>query len=181
VADRIPGSEIEVLLTHRGEVVGSARGSMAPGAISLLMPIVATGRLDQGDYQVRVRSQTPSGVETLTVPVTLPPPSSASGAVYMRRGPSSGNKDLPTADLRYRRSDRLHVEVPSGAANATARLLDRTGKPFPVPVASAMRDDADGSRWASAEVALAPLAPGDYLIEVSAGSTRTLVPFRLVP
>jgi hypothetical protein len=44
-----------------------------------------------------------------------------------------------------------------------------------------MRDDADGSRWASAEVALAPLAPGDYLIEVSADSTRTLVPFRLVP
>jgi hypothetical protein len=99
----------------------------------------------------------------------------------MRRGPSSGNKDLPTADLRYRRSDRLHVEVPSAAAMATARLLDRTGKPFPVPVASTMRDDADGSRWASAEVALAPLAPGDYLVEVSADATRTLVPFRLVP
>ena len=181
VADGIPGSEIEALLTHRGEVVGSARGRIAPGGISLLMPMVATGRLDQGDYQVRVRSQTPSGVETVTVPVTLPPASSASGAVYLRRGPSSGNKDLPTADLRYRRSDRLHVEVPSAAATATARLLDRTGKPFPVPVASTMRDDADGSRWASAEVALAPLAPGDYLIEVSADSTRTLVPFRLVP
>ncbi len=181
VADRIPGSEIETLLMRRGEVVGSARGRIAPGAISLLMPMVATGRLDQGDYQIRVRSQTPSGVETLTVPVTLPPASSASGAVYLRRGPSSGNKDLPTADLRYRRSDRLHVEVPSAAASATARLLDRTGKPFPVPVASSMRDDADGSRWASAEVALAPLAPGDYLIEVSADSTRTLVPFRLVP
>jgi VWFA-related protein len=181
VADRIPGSEIEALLTHRGEVVGSARGRITPGAVSLLMPMEATVRLDAGDYEVRVRSQTPGGVETLTVPVTLPPPSSASGAVYMRRGPSSGNKDLPTADLRYRRSDRLHVEVPSAAAMATARLLDRTGKPFPVPVASTMRDDADGSRWASAEVALAPLAPGDYLVEVSADAMRTLVPFRLVP
>ena len=105
VADRIPGSDIDAVLTHRGEVVGSARGRIAPGAVSLLMPIAATGRLDAGDYQVRVRSQTPGGVETLTVPVTLPPASSASGAVYMRRGPSSGNKDLPTADLRYRRSD----------------------------------------------------------------------------
>jgi VWFA-related protein len=181
VADRIPGSEIEALLTRRGEVVGSARGRIVPGGSALLMSLAATGRLDQGDYQVRVRSQTPSGVDTLTVPVTLPPASSASGAVYLRRGPSSGNKDLPTADLRYRRSERLRVEVPSAAAAATARLLDRTGKPFPVPVASAMRDDADGSRWASAEVALAPLAPGDYLIEVSADSTRTLVPFRLVP
>ena len=68
----------------------------------------------------------------------------------MRRGPSSGNKDLPTADLRYRRSERLHVEVPVSGLMATARLLDRTGKPFPVPVASTMRDDADGSRWATA-------------------------------
>ena len=181
VADRIPGSDIEAVLTHRGEVVGSARGRIAPGSVSLLMPVVTTGRLEPGDYQVRVRSQTPSGVETQTVPVTLPPPSSVSGAIYMRRGPLSGNKDMPTADLRYRRSERVHVEVPSAAATISARLLDRTGKPFPVPVASTTRTDADGARWASAEVSLAPLAPGDYLIELSADSTRTLVPFRLVP
>ena len=184
VADCIPGSDVEALLTRRGEVVGSARGRIQPGTVSLLMSIVATpatGRFDQGDYQVRVRSQTPTGVETVTVPVVLPQASSASGAVYMRRGPLSGNRDTPTADLRYRRSERVHVEVPSTAATAGARLLDRTGKPLSIPVASAIRSDADGSRWASADVTLAPLAPGDYLIEVSADSARTLVPFRLVP
>ena len=92
----------------------------------------------------------------------------------------SGTKDTPTADLRYRRSERIRVEVPSLAGTATARLLDRTGKPMAVPVAGATRTDADGARWATAELALAPLAPGDYLIEVSAESTRTLVPFRIV-
>jgi VWFA-related protein len=180
VADRIPGSDLEAVLTHRGEVVASARGRIPPGAISLLMPIMSTQALEQGDYTVRVRSQTPSGVETLTVPVTLPPPSTASGAIYSRRGPLSGTKDTPTADLRYRRSERIHVEVPSVASAAAARLLDRTGKALTVPVASATRADTDGSRWTTADLNLAPLAAGDYVLEVSADSARTLVPFRVV-
>jgi hypothetical protein len=180
VADRIPGSDVEAVLTHRGEVVASVRGRIAPGTVSLLMPIVSTRSLEPGDYMLRVRSQTPGGVETSSVPVVLPPASTATGAVYSRRGPMSGTKDTPTADLRYRRSERVHVEVPSVASAATARLLDRTGKPLPVPVAAAVRADTDGARWATADLALAPLAPGDYLIEVSADSTRTLVPFRIV-
>jgi hypothetical protein len=43
-------------------------------------------------------------------------------------------------------------------------------------------DEADGSRWLSAQ---ATLAPGDYLIEITAttGGTqqRTLTAFRVVP
>jgi VWFA-related protein len=179
IADRIPGSDVEAVVTHRGEVVASVRGRIAPGTISLLMPIVPS-RSEPGDYMVRVRSQTPAGVETLSVPVVLPPASTATGAVYSRRGPMSGTKDTPTADLRYRRSERVHVEVPSAAGAATARLLDRTGKVLPVPVTASMRTDTDGARWATADLALAPLAPGDYLIDVSGDSTRTLVPFRIV-
>ena len=52
----------------------------------------------------------------------------------------------------------------------TARLLDRTGKPLAVPVTAAVRDDADGSRWATAQLALAPLAPADYAIEITVGA-----------
>ena len=63
-----------------------------------------------------------------------------------------------------------------------ARLLDRLGAPKPVPVAASVRDDADGSRWVVAELALVPLAAGDYVIEVTGGTgTRVLVPFRMVP
>ena len=60
-------------------------------------------------------------------------------------------------------------------------MLDRTGKALPIPVAGSVKDDADGIRWRSAEVALAPLAPGDYIIELAAGTGRTLVAFRVVP
>jgi VWFA-related protein len=181
VADRIPGSDLEaVLTTGSGETVATVRGRILPGTASLLLPVAPARNVEAGDYQVRVRSQTPSGVETVSVPVTLPA-ASASGAVFMRRGSMTGNKDVPTADLRFRRSERLRIEVPSATSATGARLLDRTGKAMPVPVASATRSDADGSRWATAELALAPLAPGDYVIEVMADPTRTLVAFRIVP
>ena len=106
------------------------------------------------------------------MPVTLPPASQSSGAVFIHRGPLTGNKEMPAADLRFRRSDRLRVEGPSAADAAGARLLDRTGKPLAVPVVAATRTDADGTRWATAELALAPLGAGDYVIEMSAGATE---------
>ncbi|HVQ11989.1 MAG TPA: hypothetical protein VMS40_00245 [Vicinamibacterales bacterium] len=46
-------------------------------------------------------------------------------------------------------------------------------------------DEADGSQWTSAQVTLAPLAPGDYLIELTASAggseRRTLAAFRVIP
>ena len=65
-----------------------------------------------------------------------------------------------------------------------ARLLDRTGKALAVPITSSAREDADGSRWQVTQLALAPLAPADYVIEIaeSGGSgKRTLVGFRVIP
>jgi hypothetical protein len=38
----------------------------------------------------------------------------------------------------------------------------------------------DGS-WLLARLALAPFAPGDYVIELSAGTERTLLAFRVLP
>jgi hypothetical protein len=73
-----------------------------------------------------------------------------------------------------------------GASTVSARLLDRTGKPLPVPVAASVRNDGDGSQWATARLVLAPLGAGDYLIELAggaggAGAMRALAAFRIVP
>ena len=107
--------------------------------------------------------------------------SAASGAVFIRRGPSTANREQPTADLRFRRSDRVRVEVPSAVDVTSARLLDRTGKPIAaIPVTPNTRTDADGTKWATAELLLAPLGPGDYVVEVVAGDTRTMAAFRIV-
>ena len=58
------------------------------------------------------------------------------------------------------------------------------GKPIAVPVRTVVREE-NGMTWASAEVTLAPLAPGDYLIRLatSAGGKAysVLTSFRMVP
>jgi hypothetical protein len=98
---------------------------------------------------------------------------------------------VPTADLRFRRNEQVRVEIPAASSGpVTARLLDRTGKPLAVPVTATVRDDADGSRWVTAQLALAPLAAGDYVIEIVSGSggsgapggeRRMISAFRIVP
>ena len=96
--------------------------------------------------------------------------------LVFRRGVSTGNRFLPAADLRFSRTERVRLELPvDGAAKPGAgRVLDRTGQPVQVPVAVSERlDDATGQRWIIADVVLAPLAGGDYGIEVEVVGTAT--------
>ena len=110
-----------------------------------------------------------------------PATASANGVRFFRRGVTTGNKDAATGDLRYRRTERLAIELPAAASEPfSARLIDRTGKPLSIPVAAAVRQDADGPRG-RIDLNLAPLAPADYLIEITAGSNRTFAAFRIVP
>jgi hypothetical protein len=76
----------------------------------------------------------------------------------------------------------LRVEWPGDgqAPGGEAHLLDRTGKALSVPVTAAAHE-ADGIVWRTAQVSLAPLAPGDYIVEFVAGSERRMAAFRVVP
>ena len=100
-----------------------------------------------------------------------------------RRGPSTGPRYMATADPRFQRSERLRLEIPTGLEGpATARMLDRTGKPMQIAViASDRRDDSNMFRWIVADATLAPLAPGEYAIEVSVGEATQVTSFRIVP
>ncbi|HUK36880.1 MAG TPA: VWA domain-containing protein [Vicinamibacterales bacterium] len=182
VVDRIPGADLDaVLLDGAGNVVSSVKARIAPGTTSTLVVVTPDAPVAAGEYTIRVKSQTPMGAETVSMPVVLPSSPQASGVVFIRRGPTTGNKEMPTADVRFRRSDRVRVEVPSTVDVTSARLLDRSGKPMPIiPVTTSTKTDGDGTKWATAEVLLAPLAPGDYIVEVVAGETRTLAAFRIV-
>jgi VWFA-related protein len=156
-----------------------ARASAPGTGRSVLIPLTPAAPIEPGDYTVRVRAE---GASATTVTAKLPPAPDAGGAVFIRRGQTTGNKDTPTADHRFRRSETIRVEIPGAtAASPAARLLDRTGKALAIPVTAASRDDADGTHWQTAQVALAPLAVGDYLIEMGSDTSRTLVAFRVVP
>jgi hypothetical protein len=53
-------------------------------------------------------------------------------------------------------------------------LLDRAGAEIAVPVAAGTRIDA-GRAWATAELALAPLAPADYVLRMTLESASRRV------
>jgi VWFA-related protein len=189
VADAGPqwneGFDATATLTTPADVtVATGRLTAARGARTFRLVLTPSEPLAAGEYVLRVGARAgPSTIPSREVlRFAIPEAPGSAGALFVRRGPTTGNKEVPTADLRFRRSESVRIEIPTSAdAAGTARLLDRTGKPLAVPVAAAIRDDPDGSRWQTAQLALAPLAPGDYVIEIANGERRMLSAFRIVP
>ena len=121
-----------------------------------------------GPLDVRLRiaggSQLP-----LTDGIRIDPAVAISSPLMFRRGPATGNRVLPAGQPQFSRTERARFEVAlAGAAKIEgARVLDRNGTAIEVPVALSERTDDTGQRWSAAEVTLAALAAGDYLIELS--------------
>ena len=88
-----------------------------------------------------------------------------------------------TADARFQRSDRIRVELPArSTSTATARMLDRLGKPIQIPVQVSDRQDSTNQfRWIVVDAPLAALAPGDYAIETTLDGAKQVTAFQLVP
>jgi VWFA-related protein len=176
-------AEVVVVAANGTEVVSTtAEVAAGEGAFSLRVP---TEALASGEYAVRVRLRPKgSGLPvTDTTRLIVPAAGTLGEPVMLRRGPSTGPRHLVTADPRFTRSDRIRFEIPTSApGTATARMLDRLGKPMQVPVQVSERADASGAfRWLVADAALAPLAAGDYGIEVALGDAKQVGSFKVVP
>jgi len=90
--------------------------------------------------------------------------------VVLHRGPSTGNQVQPAVGRVFPRSERLRVELEADAGTPvwTGALLDRTGTRTAVPVVTGERTDAaTGQRWLTADITLAPLGQGDYVVELT--------------
>jgi hypothetical protein len=172
------------LMTPASVTVATGRATVPRGGRTFRVALNSSQPLAPGEYLLRVGAR----AGAVSIPpfdnarIVIPASPESTGALFVRRGPSTANKEVPTADVRFRRSEQLRVEIPTTSADqVSARLLDRTGKAMAVPVTAAVRDDADGSRWQTAQLPLTPLAPGDYAIEIAAGEKRTITAFRVVP
>lgn len=157
----------------------------ADGAFTLRVP--ETGNVKPGDYGVRVRLR-PQADSSLPISDTArvqvaDKPSAIGEAVLWRRGPSTGTRYVTTADPRFLRTERLRLELPTRTTMpVTARLIDRSGKTMAIPVQISERADAGSDfHWIVADLTLAPLAAGDYAIDVTADGTTQLTEFRVVP
>ena len=206
-ATTAPGSD---LLWITGEL-GSSPGrpdEWAQGATADLQVVIAGGAststrvvLRPGDKQFLTSVKLPPGPHTtLDIQARAAPTDGGASPVaenfrlpasveplFYRRGPTTANKQVPTADLRFTRADRVHLELPVTASTqpGNGRLLDRTGHPLAVPVTIAERTDAGtGQKWITADVILAPLAPADYGVEIgmtdAGAETRVIAGLRLV-
>jgi VWFA-related protein len=178
------GSRAEVLfLAADGSQLGRSQVDLPAGQGAFSVRVPTTGTLAPGDYVIRVSLRGRDAEISDTARVTIPgTPSAVGEAVMWRRGPSTGPQFVRTSDPRFQRSDRLRLELATAATGATARLVDRVGNLLQVPVALTERTDAaEGVRWIVADVTLAPLAPGDYAVEVSAGGATQVTGFRMIP
>lgn len=183
------GGEVDVLLQSAdGTKIDQRTGTLAGGQRSLNIDLGEV-TLPDGELVVRTRVKPSAGGLPVsdTIRLTTSPDGDGPGVpVLLRRGPATGVRYLPTADKQFRRTDRVRLELPSADAvsNASAEILDRAGKSMNIPVTTAVRSDGTLT-WATAEVALAPLAAGDYALRLKterAGKSNEVVTgFRVIP
>ena len=156
-----------------GSPAASGRATIAAGGRAFLARLRLGGKTP-GAYEVAVRLRSPGGatlLETIQAQRTTEPLGDPIG--YRTA------KD-PVATFLWWRTEQIRFEAPltADAAVPSGRLLDRAGNPMPVPVDVTIRDDA-GGRWAVATFKLAPLSPGDYVLELTSGPSRRLVALRV--
>jgi VWFA-related protein len=168
------GGTAEIEATF-GVASTTARATLKPGERTFLISMpVPEGAV--GDVIVRARlTPVDKAATALTDGMKLPIGESTVQPLYFRRGPTTGNRLLPAADLRFSRTDRLRIEMPVGpdVKAGAGRLLDRAGQPLPIPVTMSERtDDASGQKWIVADIVLGPLAQGDFGVEIGLAGAK---------
>lgn len=166
------GGEVRMTITTPdGDRVETRPIEPMRSGTSLHVPVPDDGPLNI-DVRARAKAQGPSSAADAGV---MAPgiEDALIGQVLSWRGIARAPQ--PAADGRYRRTERATLEAPlaEGAVLAGARVLDKTGKALNVPITTRERADAGGVRWIVAEAALAPLADGDYVIEIEVMKDET--------
>ena len=176
---------LTVSAKEEGAAPVQVEGKFENGARSALVKVPLSATSASG-WRVKVRVS--GSGEGLEDEIEIAPPSAASliGEPTIFRANAGPRAPLrPVADFKFFRTERMHVEwtLAKPLDDRIARLLNRRGEPLAVPVA--LTERADGDRVVlAADLTLAPLADGDYVIEVTASSGGTkiqkLLAFRVV-
>jgi hypothetical protein len=168
----------------QGENIGTALGRIEPSARGALLRIpLPEGAIGPWRATVSLSNGGERAEDALTIEADSQ--KMLVGAPVLYRAASGPRSPLqPVADFQFLRTERVHVEWPilQPPDQRLARLLTRAGQPLPVQ-ATVTERDIDGQAMLAVDVNLAPLGPGDYLIELAIGagttSERKLVAIRV--
>lgn len=158
------GGEVQVMLSGaNGDVITTARGKIEPGARAAVIRIPlqkATGPFEAG---LRVRNDLDGDAQD---GVSIARRTSLFGdpLIFRLATPTSPR---PAASVMFRRTERIRVQWPVSAPVEAreGRLLGRDGVPLELAVTLTEHEDS-GTRFVVADLNLAPLTAGEYVIEV---------------
>jgi VWFA-related protein len=162
------GAGLEIQIAAGGAVVATATARVDSGTRGVLVRVPLQGaRADTLQVTLKRTSGVPGEARLDLRPNASP---WLGDPIVFRAPPALRGAARPAADYRFRRTERVHIEWPlrDDLATKEARLLSRTGQPLAVPVALA-EQHVDGRRLLVADLIAAPLAEGDYVIELAAG------------
>jgi VWFA-related protein len=168
------GGDVQVMISGTsGEVITTARGRIEPGARGAVLRIPlekAPGPFEAG---IRVRNSTDGDAQD-GVSVARRTSLFGDPMIFRLLTPTTPR---PAGSVHFRRTERIRVQWPVAAAldHREGRLLGRDGVPLPLPLALSEREDA-ATRYLVADLNLAPLTAGEYVIDVqgtAAGRTGT--------
>jgi hypothetical protein len=179
------GGEVRATISGSAGTVPSPPAASLPAGARSVMISVGLDASDAGPWRVRLEFTNGTATIEQTIDVRAPADGRLGDAMWFRAGSAASAPFRPTAEAVFRRTERLRLEwaATSPPTPRVARVLNQRGEALAVgtAVADARRD---GHTVIAVDVALAPLADGDYLVELSVGdgasARRRLVAFRMV-
>ncbi len=150
---------------------GSVVASTEVPLPSLTRAAVATLEVSAslGDATVTTKVRAAGSVFEVKTPTARDDGAVLGAPVTYRATPSSRSPLIPVASFQFRRTERVHIELPVAGAltSREARLLSRDGGPVAITIALT-EITRDGRAVLAVDGLLAPLAPGDYVFEITA-------------
>lgn len=172
------GGEIQAMVSDAaGTTSAIERGKIGPGQRSVVLKVPV--RDAAGPFSVALRFRSDSGGAEDALVVSRSTSAFADPQIY--RGTTPANL-RPAGSVQFRRTERLRARWPivKEVGKVTARILGRDGVPLELQVTIATETDG-GQMFAVADLNLAPLTAGEYLLEVSgtAEGAQSVFAFRV--
>jgi len=163
------GADVQVIVTPEGGAAAApVSAHLEAGTRGTLLTVPVAGVA----AAARVVAKISAGGETVeeTIEIKRSTPGLLGEAIVYRGRPAATSPLRPVADLHLRRTERIHVEWPmtGDLDQRSARLLSRNGQPLAIPVGVTERE-TQGRKAVAADLNLAPLSAGEYVIELTAG------------